>query len=184
MSKEITPKGALDELCDLATPNGDCLNYVIGLSGIILKALDRLELLEKENQELRNKLNINFEDCADELCEALTQRDKLYDENLELQKENQELKEKAKKYDELCLHNVMGNQSFGDDLIQGILALNKRVIERNKKQVKVIAWLKNTFEITLDSKVRISDGTDCIQAFPIDLKTNEVIYDLLKEVLE
>ena len=55
MSKEMTPKDALDELCDLATPNGDCLNYVIGLSGIILKALDRLELLEKENKGLKNK---------------------------------------------------------------------------------------------------------------------------------
>jgi hypothetical protein len=61
MSKEMTPREALSELCDLATPNGDCLNYVIGLSGIILKALDRLELLEKENQALKKDNIIKYE---------------------------------------------------------------------------------------------------------------------------
>ena len=53
----MTPKEALDELCDLATPNGDCLNYVIGLSGIILKALDRLEGINKvwhENEPMES----------------------------------------------------------------------------------------------------------------------------------
>ena len=136
MSKEMTPKGALDELCDLATPNGDCLNYVIGLSGIILKALERLEQLEKENQWLK-----------------------------ELIKEYKRLKELA------------------NQVIEKFQIGKKNLTEENEKYKKVITWLKNTFEIALDSKVRISDGTDCIQAFPIDLKTNEVIYDLLKEVL-
>lgn len=56
--------------------------------------------------------------------------------------------------------------------------------QENEKLKKVVDWIKHTFEITLDSKVRISDGIDCIQAFPIDLKTNEVIYELLKEVLD
>lgn len=68
--------------------------------------------------------------------------------------------------------------------LQELYDFINKLTEENEKYKKVIAWLKNTFEIILDSKVRISDGTDCIQAFPIDLKTNEVIYDLLKEVLE
>lgn len=173
MSKEMPPKEAFEELVSIYNGIQYGIQYdvedIIELFETLNKALDRLEQLEIADRNNQNLVKTNVD---------------LVNKNLELQKENQDLKEKAKKYDELCLHNVMGNQSFGDDLIQGILALNKRVIERNKKQVKVIAWLKNTFEITLDSKVRISDGTDCIQAFPIDLKTNEVIYDLLKEVLE
>lgn len=68
--------------------------------------------------------------------------------------------------------------------LQELYDFINKLTEENEKYKKVIAWLKNTFEIILDSKVRISDGTDCIQAFPIDLKTNEVIYDLLKEVLK
>lgn len=128
MSKEMTPKEALQMIQDNLTPR------VLGIFPvefhIVKEALDRLELLEKENQELEtDKKMLNA----------------LY----------QEVKDTASFYMSKC-----------------------------EKFEKVIAWLKNTFEITLDSKVRISDGTDCIQAFPIDLKTNEVIYDLLKEVLE
>lgn len=195
MSKEMTPKEAIQMIQDNLTPR--TLGILTVEFNVVKKALDRLEQLEiadrnnqnlvKTNVELVNK-NLELQKENEWLNEQATsfRRGNIgYSKKvIELEKENQDLKEKAKKYDELCLHNVMGNQSFGDDLIQGILALNKRVIEKNKKQVKVIAWLKNTFEITLDSKVRISDGTDCIQAFPIDLKTNEVIYDLLKEVLE
>lgn len=155
MSKEMTPKGALDELCDLATPNGDCLNYVIGLSGIILKALDRLELLEKENQELKEKIS-KFEKPILYMCRDRRSRELEILRLLEL----------------VNTYNVP------------ILLNDFETVKELEKIEKVIAWLKNTFEITLDSKVRISDGTDCIQAFPIDLKTNEVIYDLLKEVLE
>lgn len=80
----------------------------------------------------------------------------------QLEKENQELKE--------------------------LQELNKQGLwnlkQENQKLKNAIDWLKHTFEITLDSKVRISDGIDCIQAFPIDMKNNEVIYELLKEVLE
>lgn len=42
---------ALNKLCDMATPDGDCLNYVIGLATTIKQDLERLEHLEKENKE-------------------------------------------------------------------------------------------------------------------------------------
>ena len=134
MSKEMTPKEALQMIQDNLTPR--VLGILTVEFNVVKKALDRLELLEKENQELK-----------------------------ELIKEYKRFKELA------------------NQVIEKFQIGNKNLIEENEKYKKVIAWLKNTFEITLDSKVRISDGTDCIQAFPIDLKTNEVIYDLLKEVL-
>lgn len=129
MSKEMTPKEALRRISGFIS--FCCYEYFDKELekdwkkdiDAITQALNRFELLEKENQDLRDKLN------------------------------SQDL-------DIWQLHCKYGEYK------------------------KVITWLKNTFEITLDSKVRISDGTDCIQAFPIDLKTNEVIYDLLKEILE
>lgn len=66
---------------------------------------------------------------------------------------------------------------------QDILWESYLISQRLNKLEKIIEFLKEQFEITLDSKLRISDGTDCIQAFPLLMKSNEVIYDLLKEVL-
>lgn len=78
--------------------------------------------------------------------------------------------------------NKKWREIVGCDLCE---ALGREILlEENEKLKKAVDWIKHTFEITLDSKVRISDGIDCIQAFPIDLKTNEVIYELLKEVLD
>lgn len=134
MSKEMTPKDALQMIQDNLTPR--VLGILTVEFNVVKKALDRLEQLEKENQELK-----------------------------ELIKEYKLFKELA------------------NQVIEKFQISNKNLTEENEKYKKVIAWLKNTFEITLDSKLRISDGTDCIQAFPIDLKTNEVIYDLLKEYL-
>lgn len=137
MSKEMTPKEALRRISSFIS--FCCYEYFDKELEkdwkkdieAITQALDRLELLEKENQELQ-----------------------------------------AKVYELDTVKLAIQNGLF------------KATIQENEKYKKFITWLKNTFEITLDSKVRISDGTDCIQAFPIDLKTNEVIYDLLKEVLE
>lgn len=122
----------------------------------------------------------------DEESEALNTIKQDLERLEQVEKENQELKEKADKYDELCKHNVMDNQDFGDNLIQGILALNTRVIERNKKLKKAIEILKTYFDFTFDDnypfmniKSKIScDGkgtTNCIQAVEN--------YRLLKEVL-
>lgn len=54
MSKSLE---ALDKLCDLATQDSTCLNYVIGLAMNIKQELEHLVQLEKENQELKEELN-------------------------------------------------------------------------------------------------------------------------------
>jgi len=122
MSKEMTPKEATQMIQDNITPR--TLGILTVEFNVVEKALDRLELLEKENRVLL----------------------------MAIENKNNEIK------------NL------------------KKLIHDNPYK-KAIEFLKDTFEIYLDSKLRISDGTDCIQAFPIDLKTNEVLYDLLKEVL-
>ena len=96
----------------------------------------------------------------------------------ELEKENNELKEKAQKYDELCKHNVMESQSFGDDLIQGILALNKRVIERNKKFIKIIEILKKYLFLADEKSLVWQKG------YEHSTNVSDDDYELLKEVLE
>lgn len=102
-----------------------------------------------------------------EICANVIKQDL---ERLEaLEKENKELKETIEIRKQMNINLI----DFGTKLKQ-----------ENEKLKKVVDWIKHTFEITLDSKVRISDGIDCIQAFPIDLKTNEVIYELLNEVLD
>ena len=119
------------------------------------EALNQLNNFISREKHIDSERNKTINECVDTLNQTLDYFEQLEKENQGLKNKNAALKVKVRAWE-----------------IQG------------KKYKKVIAWLKNTFEITLDSKVRISDGTDCIQAFPIDLKTNEVIYDLLKEVLE
>ena len=75
--------------------------------------------------------------------------------------ELKELKEKAQKYDELCKHNVMESQSFGDDLIQGILALNKRVIERNKRLLKALDKACERLDWDCPVGQNLIDDLDC-----------------------
>ena len=159
MSKEMTPKESIQIIQDNLTPR--TLGILTVEFNVVKNALDHLEQLEIADRNNQNLVKTNVE---------------LVNKNLELQKENQWLKELIKEYKRL--------KELANQVIEKFQIGNKNLTEENEKYKKVIAWLKNTFEITLDSKVRISDGTDCIQAFPIDLKTNEVIYDLLKEVLE
>lgn len=153
MSKEMTPKDAIQMIQDNLTPR--VLGILTVEFNVVKNALDRLESLEKENQELKEKIS-RFEKPILYMC-----RDR-----------------RSRELERLRLLELVNTYNVP------ILLNDFETVKELEKIEKVIAWLKNTFEITLDSKVRISDGTDCIQAFPIDLKTNEVIYDLLKEVLE
>ena len=153
MSKEMTPKDAIQMIQDNLTPR--VLGILTVEFNVVKNALDRLESLEKENQELKEKIS-RFEKPILYMC-----RDR-----------------RSRELERLRLLELVNTYNVP------ILLNDFETVKELEKIEKVIAWLKNTFEITLDSKLRISDGTDCIQAFPIDLKTNEVIYDLLKEVLE
>lgn len=159
-SKEITPKGALDELCDLATPNGDCLNYVIGLSGIILKALDRLELLEKENQELKEKIS-KFEKPILYMC-----RDR-----------------RSRELERLRLLELVNTYNVP------ILLNDFETVKELEKLKKVIEILKEKANIRLHILTN-TDGSKIYEIefiFTYYSTIHEITqqeYDLLKEVLE
>lgn len=56
----------------------------------------------------------------------------------------------------------------------------------NDKLKKFIDFLKLNFDISLDSKLRISDGSECVQTFIIDLPENTTIdemFEIIEEVL-
>ena len=197
MSKEMTPKEAfqsLVEIYDITKSSKQCkiinkalnsveetkTNYHTALAFCEASKEEKQELykqikqLEKENQDLRDKLNINFEDCADELCEALTQRDKLYDENLELQKENQELKEDLRL---TTIERTNCENTF------------EELEEKYLKLKKVIDILKNKANIRL----HILTNTDGSKIYEIEFilgyystihEITQQEYELLKEVLE
>lgn len=59
--------------------------------------------------------------------------------------------------------------------------------KENAKLKKVIDFLKLNFDISLDSKLRISDESECVQTFVTYLPENTTIdemFKVLREVLE
>lgn len=159
----------------------------------------QIKQLEKENQELRNKLNINFEDCADELCEALTQRDKLYDENLELQKENQELKEKISKFEKPILYMCRDRRSRELErlrLLELVNTYNVPILLNDFETVKELEKLKKVIDILKEKaniRLHILTNTDGSKIYEIEFiftyystihEITQQQYELLKEVLE
>lgn len=117
--------------------------------------------MSKALEDLKQVKKLASVYAGDKYAQALTENiEKDLNQLEELKKENQELR-------------VKGKELLNDF---------RETLEIAKKYKRVIDWLKNTFEITLDSKLRISDEIDCIQAFPIDIDKNVVVYDLLKEV--
>lgn len=92
----------------------------------------------------------------------------------ELKKENQELKEQHEKdFEIICKQAYL---------------LNNKHIDRPfiEKYQKFIDFLKLNFDISLDSKLRISDGSECVQTFIIDLPENTTIdemFEIIEEVL-
>ena len=60
-------------------------------------------------------------------------------------------------------------------------------LDRLEELEKVVDFLKLNFDISLDSKLRISDGSECVQTFITYLPENTTIDEMfktLKEVLE
>lgn len=136
--------------------------WVIEIYDTIKHDLETFKLLQQENQMLkeardfaRNKNNYTLYKTSEKIREQLL---------AEVDRLNEEVEEE--------MHNY---QDMG--------RLYHKTATRCDKLEKVIAFLKDTFEITLDSKLRISDGIDCVQAFPLNLSTHEIVYDDVKEVL-
>ena len=62
----------------------------------------------------------------------------------------------------------------------------KQKMNRLEKLEKVINFLKLNFNISLDSKLRIDDGSECIQTFIVYLPENTTIdemFEIIPEVL-
>ena len=62
----------------------------------------------------------------------------------------------------------------------------KQRMNRLEKLEKVINFLKLNFNISLDSKLRIDDGSECIQTFIVHLPENTTIdemFEIIPEVL-
>ena len=62
----------------------------------------------------------------------------------------------------------------------------KQKMNRLEKLEKVINFLKLNFNISLDSKLRIDDGSECIQTFIVHLPENTTIdemFEIIPEVL-
>ena len=63
----------------------------------------------------------------------------------------------------------------------------KKDLDQLEKLKKVIKFLKLNFDISLDSKLRISDESECAQTFVTYLPENttiEEMFEALREVLE
>lgn len=105
-----------------------------------LNLIKQINELKIQNQCLKNEYDI-LKSNLEEKTEVIA----------DLRKKNQELKVKADKYDELCLHNVMESQDFGNDLIIAILNQSKRVNGRNKELRQENETLKALLSDTKES---------------------------------
>lgn len=103
----------------------------------------------------------------------------ILEKNIEhLQQENESLKETIKTQ----------KKNYRDCNIERLFSRNqaKTFEEENEKLTKAIDFLKLNFDISLDSKLRISDGSECVQTFIIDLPENTTIdemFEIIEEVL-
>lgn len=123
-------------------------------------------------------LNSNGEIDSKRTCECFSDYCNKINQDLErlehLEKENQELKEQHEKdFEIICKQAYL---------------LNNKHIDRPfiEKYQKFIDFLKLNFDISLDSKLRISDGSECVQTFIIDLPENTTIdemFEIIEEVL-
>lgn len=207
----MTSKEALDELCDLATPNGDCINYVIGISGIILKALDRLELLEKifsDSHICEIKARFNEIECSADKCDncPLGIGDGIclkntFEKKWELQKENKELWENIEKYN----HKFAEIERKKADLKLENSNLKHSIDEKNEIIGDLEEEVKDTASFYMIKCEKFEKAIEIVLKYEINLikvkqfnyegyvnyckYVNLLIptqqeYDLLKEVLE
>lgn len=156
----------------------------------ILKDLERLEQLEKENQELKKKLEAEFEDSADEICKIANERDKLLDENIELQIEIRDLKEK----NEILNHNSTNVVLTDTEIMKRNLELQTEneklkarckaippLVIKNEKLIKAIEILKEKTKL----RIVVVQGQYLIQQGAGKIKhVSKEDGELLNEVFE
>ena len=83
-------------------------------------------------------------------------------------------------------HYINGTEITGKELLKCYENIYKD-LDRLEKLEKVIKFLKLNFNISLDSKLRISDDSECVQTFVTYLPENTTIDEMfktLKEVIE
>lgn len=100
----------------------------------------------------------------------------LYYANLNFERENERKTEFANKIEQIGISDNEEN-----------FKIIKKDLDRLEKLEKVIDFLKLNFNISLDSKLRISDDSECVQTFITYLPENTTIDEMfkaLKEVLE
>lgn len=156
----------------------------------LLKKIERLEELEKENQELKKKLEAEFEDSADEICKIANERDKLLDENIELQIEIRDLKEK----NEILNHNSTNVVLTDTEIMKRNLELQTEneklkarckaippLVIKNEKLIKAIEILKKKTEL----RIVVAQGQYLIQQGAGKIKhVSKEDGELLNEVFE
>lgn len=142
-----------------------------------------LQVEKNENQRLRKIIESNNEEIRELKFETLYLKDI---RDFSRNKTKYDLyKTSEKVIDQLRIEIDRLNEEVEEEMhnYQDMGRLYHKTATRCDKLEKVITFLKDTFEITLDSKLRISDGIDCVQAFPLNLSTHEIVYDDVKEVL-
>ena len=186
MSKEMTPKEALQMIQDNLTPR------VLGIFPvefhIVKEALDRLESLEKENQDLNA--------FVDAYANA---REELLIRNQNLEKENQELKEKISKFEKPILYMCRDRRSRELErlrLLELVNTYNVPILLNDFETVKELEKLKKVIEILKEKaniRLHILTNTDGSKIYEIEFilgyystihEITQQEYDLLKEVLE
>ena len=100
----------------------------------------------------------------------------LYYANLSFERENERKTEFANKIEQMDISDNEENSK-----------IIEKDLDRLEKLEKVIKFLKLNFNVSLDSKLRISDDSECVQTFITCLPENTTIdemFKVLKEVLE
>lgn len=156
--KQIAESKGVCPLTNVVKNNA--LLFPIGFE-YIFKDLDRLEKLEKnfsDSHTCEIKARFNEIECSADKCDNCP----------------------LCLGDGICLKNTFEKK-------WELQKENQALKEENAKLKKAIDFLKLSFDISLDSKLRISDGSECVQTFIIYLPKNTTIdemFEILKEVLD
>lgn len=130
-----------------------------------------------------NKENKNMEEKETSSMKALEKL--LYYANLHFRTENEHKTEFSDIINKIGISENEENFKIIEKDLKALKALEE-LKKENAKLKKVIDFLKLNFDISLDSKLRISDESECVQTFVAYLPENTTIdemFEALREVL-